>query len=314
VYNSAAVFGLSTAETDAVYDQIVDFAEIPEAMETPVQNYSAGMRARLGYAVVAHVQPDILLIDEVLAVGDISFRRKCLEHIVRYRKNGGTLVVVAHDLYMLQTTCTRCLILETGRLVYEGDVTEGFARYYTFMNEPLPAGAVSSAEPKPPDEPPATALPVPASTPTPGLSDAYPVAVESISIRGLSSPEVRTGEDAVIEVRYRSLKAFEHVRWGFNVHTLDNVRITTGLLGFDGELFPLNVGEGSLCCRVSRLPLVAGTYLISSGIVDVKTKAVLAQGYDTPIRFTVTSDATETGNLHLFLKSLVVFDVHRHDP
>lgn len=130
IFLNAATLGLARRQTEAILDKIIEFAEIGEFIDAPVQSYSSGMRARLGYAVAAHVNPDILLLDEVLAVGDIHFRRKCRRHMKNYIESGGTIVLVTHDLQAVHTMCTRCLVLEHGRLVFDGSSVEGI-HFYT---------------------------------------------------------------------------------------------------------------------------------------------------------------------------------------
>jgi ABC-type polysaccharide/polyol phosphate transport system ATPase subunit len=126
---NAATLGLSRAQTLKILDEIIDFAELREFIDAPIQTYSSGMKSRLGYAVAAHVNPDILLLDEVLAVGDIRFRRKCRRHIKNFIDGGGTTLLVTHDLHAVQTLCTRCLVLEKGRLLFDGSPTEGIHFY-----------------------------------------------------------------------------------------------------------------------------------------------------------------------------------------
>ena len=122
--------GLRKREIDGLVDEIVDFAEIGEFIDAPLQNYSSGMWVRLGYAIAASLKPDILLADEVLAVGDVSFQRKCIRHMLKYLSDGGTLVFVSHNLYQVQTVCSRSIVLERGRVVFEGTATDGVKHYF----------------------------------------------------------------------------------------------------------------------------------------------------------------------------------------
>jgi ABC-type multidrug transport system ATPase subunit len=126
---NAATLGLSRKRTLEIMDDIIAFAEIEEFIDAPVQSYSSGMRARLGFAVAAHVNPDILLLDEILAVGDVRFRRKCRRHIRNFIDSGGTTLLVTHDMQAVQTICDRCLVLDHGRLLFDGHPTEGIHFY-----------------------------------------------------------------------------------------------------------------------------------------------------------------------------------------
>jgi ABC-2 type transport system ATP-binding protein len=124
VYLNAAILGMSRAETTAKFQEIVDFAEIHKFLDTQVKFYSSGMFMRLGFSVAVHTEPDVFLVDEVLAVGDVPFQAKCLERIGKLRADGHTLVIVAHDMGTLERVCDRGLVLREGRLVFDGPVTE----------------------------------------------------------------------------------------------------------------------------------------------------------------------------------------------
>ena len=124
VYLNAAILGMTEAETRRKFDSIVEFADIGRFLETPVGNYSSGMFARLGFAVAIHVDSDIFLADEVLAVGDRPFKRKCMEKMQEIRDSGRTLVYVSHAAGSVKKMCNRVLVLENGRLGFDGDPEE----------------------------------------------------------------------------------------------------------------------------------------------------------------------------------------------
>ena len=127
VYLNASFLGLSRLETAKVYDEIVAFAELEDFMDNQVKFYSSGMLVRLGFAVAVHVDPEIFLIDEVLAVGDESFQRRCLERVRRFQGEGRTIVLVSHALDTVRQECDRAVMLEHGRIVKEG-TPEGVVR------------------------------------------------------------------------------------------------------------------------------------------------------------------------------------------
>ena len=120
VYLNASFLGLSRRETDRVFDDVVAFAELEDFMDNQVKFYSSGMLVRLGFAVAVHVDPEILLIDEVLAVGDEAFQRRCLERVRRFQDEGRTIVLVTHALDTVREVCDRAVMLDHGRLVTEG--------------------------------------------------------------------------------------------------------------------------------------------------------------------------------------------------
>ena len=125
VFLNAAILGMTEAETRAKFDQIVEFADIGRFLDTPVGNYSSGMFSRLGFAVAVHTDSDIFLIDEVLAVGDKPFKRKCLARMQEIRAEGRTLVYVSHAAASVRRMCDRVLVLEKGVLGFDGPVDEG---------------------------------------------------------------------------------------------------------------------------------------------------------------------------------------------
>jgi lipopolysaccharide transport system ATP-binding protein len=129
VHINAAILGMRKAEVDAAFDAIVDFAEIGEFLDTPVKHYSSGMYVRLGFAIAVHSRPDILLVDEVLAVGDRGFQAKCFKKMGELRKQGTTFVVVSHNTHVVAGFADWVLLLEHGRAERHDDVFEGIRRY-----------------------------------------------------------------------------------------------------------------------------------------------------------------------------------------
>ena len=121
VYLNASLLGLTRRETDGLFDQILDFSELAEFIDAPVKHYSSGMYVRLGFSVAVHVDPDILLVDEVLAVGDEHFSRKCLAKIAEFQDQGRTILFVSHGLDLIERICSRAVVLDHGNVKYDGD-------------------------------------------------------------------------------------------------------------------------------------------------------------------------------------------------
>jgi len=128
IYMNAAILGMTEEETDAKFDDIAGFADVGEAMETPVGNYSSGMFARLGFSVAVHVDCDIFIADEVLAVGDRPFKRKCLKRMKEIRESGITMFYVSHSAGSVKRMCDRAIVLDKGKVGFDGDV-EGAIKY-----------------------------------------------------------------------------------------------------------------------------------------------------------------------------------------
>ena len=136
IYINGALLGFSKSEIDKKYDAIVDFAEIRENVNMPVRNYSSGMKVRLGFAIAAQMEPDVLLIDEVLAVGDVGFVLKCFNAIDRLLPNTA-VIFVSHSMPMVSRVCSSILLLEKGETLFQGnDVSEGIDRYYRRFSMP----------------------------------------------------------------------------------------------------------------------------------------------------------------------------------
>jgi lipopolysaccharide transport system ATP-binding protein len=129
LFLQGAILGMSRQEVARKMDAIIDFAGIPEFIDTPVKRYSSGMNARLGFAVAAHVDPDVLLIDEVLAVGDFAFQQKCYERLAEFRRNGAAIVFVSHNMQAIVSLCDSAMLLRPGRGALIGSVGEMAARY-----------------------------------------------------------------------------------------------------------------------------------------------------------------------------------------
>ncbi len=131
IYLNAAVLGMSEAETRRKFDDIVEFADVGPFLDSPVGHYSSGMFSRLGFAVAIHVDSDIFLADEVLAVGDKPFKQKCLQKMAEIRDGGRTLLYVSHAAGSVRKMCDRVIVLESGRVGFDGDVDEGI-RYVKY--------------------------------------------------------------------------------------------------------------------------------------------------------------------------------------
>jgi len=141
IYINASILGLKQKEIDALLDRIIDFSGLGEFVDMPVKNYSSGMLVRLGFSVAAHLEPDIMLIDEVLAVGDAAFQQKCQEFSRNLASSGKTVVIVTHNMVVIQSICTRCLWFGQGQLIEDGEPQGTVRRYKEHMVEKYKAGA-----------------------------------------------------------------------------------------------------------------------------------------------------------------------------
>lgn len=135
VFLNACILGMSSKEVRARFEDIVRFAELEEFIETPVKRYSSGMYIRLGFSVAVHSDPEILLVDEVLAVGDAHFQEKCLAKMYEFQARGVTIVVVSHDMDLVEKFCRRGVVIDNGRLVAEGPPQAAVSSYLELVGQ-----------------------------------------------------------------------------------------------------------------------------------------------------------------------------------
>jgi ABC-type polysaccharide/polyol phosphate transport system ATPase subunit len=146
IHLNTSLFGLSRRETERLMPAIVAFSELEDVLDLPVKSYSSGMYMRLGFAIAVHLDADLLLLDEVLAVGDARFQDKCREHMAALRASGRTVVLVSHDLAAVESLCDRVCLLVGGRLVEDGPAPQVIRRYHDLVHgAPVPAARAASA-------------------------------------------------------------------------------------------------------------------------------------------------------------------------
>lgn len=133
IFIGASIHGLSRKEIEEIYGAVVEFSELDSFMDTPVKNYSSGMHARLGFALAAQLSPDVLLVDEVLAVGDEAFQQKCTDQIDKFRAQGKTIIFVSHSADAVKKICDRACVLDHGSMVFLGKADEAIERYHQLL-------------------------------------------------------------------------------------------------------------------------------------------------------------------------------------
>jgi len=261
------------------------------------------MKARLGFSVATHLNPDIFIIDEVLSVGDLEFKRRCIQRMLRYVKDGGSILLVSHEPYLVQSICDRCVVLERGKLVFEGTAVEGVDFHFkrargmtegsSEMEDEAQGGlaedAASAGQGNVDLDDPAWLE---------GLSAENPVALERLEVLGGRGTAARTGGASTVRLTYRSLQSME-VLWGFEFLTADlQTSIASFSRGLDGSTSRLERGRHALICRIPDFPLQPGNYAARGAIGDVMTKAAWALiGYrDQPQYFSVVGPEVSLEN------------------
>jgi lipopolysaccharide transport system ATP-binding protein len=291
IYINASLLGISKKQTNNIVDQIVTFAEIDEFIDTPVQSYSSGMQVRLGFAIAAHINPQLLLVDEVLAVGDMKFQRKCLQYMTNYLENKGSIILVSHNMHLIQSICNECLLIDDGVIKFNGSVTDAINTYYN-MHHALRDELLSNSQDK--------------------IIDDRTLVIEKVDISPAVGEEVRTGEDAHLTLYYQSAEDLGEVIWGFSFWTADQrTRIATCTAKHSSVNYTILKGKGLLRCKLPGLPLVAGEYVVKVGIYDTKTSWPIARkGWDDmPAYFRVKPSGNEIDNRRMIDGDLITINV-----
>lgn len=247
VFLNGAFLGLSRREMARRLEAIVAFAELEDFIDVPVKHYSSGMYVRLAFAVAAHLDPEILLVDEVLAVGDAAFQRKCLEHLIALQRSGVTILLVSHDLGAVRWLCHRALWLDHGRLRMEGS-PEAVAQAYLAAVE-----AHEAARPIP--------IPAPRS----------PLRIERVYLtdgHGREREEFETGEAVSIRVVYRASTRVERPVFGLALQRSDGLRLGEPNTRQGGLALPAVEGVGEVVYAIPAVPLLEGLYWISAVVTD----------------------------------------------
>ncbi|MFM7886292.1 MAG: ABC transporter ATP-binding protein [Pseudanabaena sp.] len=246
IYLNGAILGMDRAEIKKNFDQIVSFAEVEKFLDTPVKHYSSGMYVRLAFAVAAHLEPEILIVDEVLAVGDAQFQKKCLGKMKDVSGEGRTVIFVSHSMPTITSLCSNAILLDKGRLVKRGNTSEVIMQYYT-SGISSPASIILSEGDK-------------------VVGDDY-VQMISGSIKNSSgqiSPEISINENAYIILKYKILQecSYKFIP-NFHFYTADGA---CAFVSSDDKGEALPIGEYETQCILPKNFLNEGAYFVGLAI------------------------------------------------
>jgi len=260
VYLNGAILGMSHQEIDKKFDEIVDFAEMAEFIDTPVKRYSSGMQVKLAFAVATSIEAEILIVDEVLAVGDISFQRKCYDRVEQLVRRGDrTIILVSHNLRQVERLCGRALMLDKGKLVMDGNPVTVCNDFFDQSNK-----KISSTRSK------AT-----------GRYESSPE-FELLAVRLLdgevTTDHIVTMGDVTVEVRFIIKNALHDLNFTLGIHTTDLFFI--GVTGSEKQLrvSELLPGEHLVRCHLHDIPLALGAYAIHFGVETGSSNSPLFRG------------------------------------
>ena len=255
VFLNGAILGMSKAETESKFDDIVDFAGIGKFLDTPVKRYSSGMYVRLAFAVAAHLEPDVLIVDEVLAVGDIAFQKKCLGKMAEACSHARTVLFVSHNFAAIESLCNRCIVLQQGRVVFTGPSKDAIQFYL----DHLPGESAESNSS------------IVDLTETKNRPPKYRSMLRRLELQDSNGNPLRTGLPAGAP-----LKAIVHLDLdapyiGFDASVaFDNLsgqRICTAHSAYEPtRVHKQGVGRHVFTCDISSLPLIPGEYKVHVGL------------------------------------------------
>lgn len=243
IYLNGAIMGMSRQEITDRFDEIVSFAEIDTFIDTPVKRYSSGMYARLGFAVAAHVNPDILLVDEVLSVGDEAFQMKCRDHIRSYIEDGHTAIFVSHNLYAIEQLCNRVIWLEKGKIRKMGEPGNVLREYLDEVDKHLIVTA-----------------------PTEDLYSGNLIKVEGVDVInecGDVTTSLEQGKDMTVKISYEARQRIESPFFCIWISEAQSgLPLFSANMLLDDHNIPYVEGKGVLCCKFNKLPLMPKAYSI----------------------------------------------------
>jgi lipopolysaccharide transport system ATP-binding protein len=236
---ASTLLGMKDREIEPRLEQIVEFSEIGEFIDAPVRSYSTGMVARLGFSIAVHTQPDILLVDEVLAVGDLNFAIKCHRKIKEFRDNGGSIVLVSHNAYSIRSNCDRVVWIEHGEMQDIGLTAEVCDAYEAAVARQDATAAV--------DE----------------FSDG------AVTLAALRHPDaIDSGEPFTVELELEVSRTLEHPIVSLSFSTLSGEVVVSNISDADGDGLPLKAGRNLVHLTYDELPLTRGIYGINVVIAD----------------------------------------------
>lgn len=247
IYVNGAILGMSKKEIDKKFDDIVDFADICEFIDSPVKHYSSGMYVRLGFAIAVHSEPDILLVDEVLAVGDEEFRRKCMSKLNEFRSTGKTIVLVSHSMELIQGYCNRAMWVDAGVIKDTGVPRDVIDRYFRNI-----VGIMQNSEVKGRRW---------------GSGDAEITDIRLFNHEGKEVEIIESGDEALFVVRVRFKKSAENPIFGMLLKNSQGVRVYgTNTMWHDMKFETFHAGEEITVTFRQRMNLVADVYYIDPSI------------------------------------------------
>lgn len=258
IYLNASILGLSRQDVDRQFESIVDFSELSSFIDVPVKHYSSGMHVRLGFSVAIHIEPDVLILDEILAVGDQAFQTKCIEQIYSLKQDGTTIILISHNMDVVRSLCTQLLWIEHGALRGAGNVNTIASEYLAETYNPQQQAIGYTGK----------------SFKRWGTRDIEITAVRLLNEEGREFGLFRTSEQMTIEVHYVAHRAIAEPQIDLAIHRQDGVHVIGPNSHADGLEINSVSGVGRIYYHVERLPLLPARYQVSVTIRDSQLPTV----------------------------------------
>lgn len=303
IYTNASIFGLTKKEVDARFNKIVEFSELENFIDNPVRTYSSGMYMRLAFSVAINVDADILLIDEILAVGDTNFQTKCFNRLRELKANGMTIIIVTHDLSTIEKFCDRAIWLNDGIIVREGRSDEVVDAYFSFMNDKKIEHEIKTEKetetiPEQVSEPETEEITednggIDYSANRFGLKYIEIKKAEMLNNENKDIRIFRNGEKLKIKIHYHVNKKLDEYVFGFGFYDLDGKCIYGNNTQLDRMKINPEKMDGIISVEIENLPLLAGKYILNVAVVD--SDGTPMDFYRNYCEFEVISDDRSTG-------------------
>jgi len=275
VYLNGAILGMSRREIEKKFDEIVDFAEMAEFIDTPVKRYSSGMQVKLAFAVATSVESEILIVDEVLAVGDLAFQRKCFDRMEEMiKRQGKTVLLVSHNIRQVERLCKRVILLNRGKAIADGQPTDVCNAFFEESDKKIqaqlrkerPTGVVQSQ-----------------------TSDGLELLdVSVLDAKGRTIDLIHHGDDICVCLTFRAQKPIERLTFGLGIHTPDLLYLASKDTGASYKEITITEEIFKVNCRLKDFPFLPGNYALRASIAQGDAVIFYAENLHP---FVVTSNA-----------------------
>ena len=275
VYLNGSILGLSKKEIDRKFDEIVDFAEMAEFIDTPVKRYSSGMQVKLAFAVATSIEAEILIVDEVLAVGDLAFQRKCfdrMEQLIRQQQR--TVLLVSHNIRQVERICSRCIVMDHGSVLIDGGSIEACDLFYARSDKKVMAQAEGRGS---------------------RVIESDELEFESlffIDQSGNPLTQITGNQTTRVSLRFKAIRKIQNPTFGIGIQTPDFLNLATQNTESALRIESIEPGHHEVVCEFSDLPFLPGIYSLRAGVTEGSAARTIFYGENLS-HFQIVKDQSE---------------------